>query len=222
MPISPARRAPSRLRLQVALRCAGKTNPTSCRGLDRCLPLSSLSSLLASPSSPLPVPQVPQQVLQCCEMPAPNAGSEVFTCTTFAEGLVVAYLVPGIWYLVQITLGEQMTEAYREALFAGVAPHQLHVHSPERLGREARSTPGEPHEAALIFSAHRFDYLHEQDGIDIGTESASGTTYSICEHPVNPKNVRTTSKELRDANNVIQLARCTDECSPIVPFKVYR
>lgn len=59
-------------------------------------------------------------------------------------------------------LVEQMTETHREALFARVAPHQLHVHSPECLGREARSPPGKPYEAALIFSAHGFDYLHVQ------------------------------------------------------------
>ena len=87
-------------------------------------------------------------------------------------------------------LGERM-ETHRKALFAGVAPHQLHVHSPERLGREARSPPGKPYEAALIFSAHRFDHLHVQDSMDtkstsstVGTTSANFTTKSALSHRI--------------------------------------
>ena len=127
-------------------------------------------------------------------------------------------------YLVYIILEEQMTETYREALFAGVAPHQLHVHSPERLWREARSTPSEPHEAALIFSAHGFDYLHVHVHNGMGTSSAtSGYVQHLQQTCPNLLHYDRTSKELRYAHNMpLALSTVsTDECSRFIPTDIY-
>lgn len=75
---------------------------------------------------------------------------------------------------------------HREALFAHVAPEQLHVHPPVGLGREARPTPRKSHEATLVFRAHGLNHLQpsatdmEREHTDQGNCTAADL--HTCEH----------------------------------------